>query len=501
MRQALHIFRKDVRCLRLEISMALAAVAGLTFSVARAAAPLADRTISGVPAGLLMYLVPLTWWALTVRVVHSEPPAGDQPFWVTRPYSRKSLLAAKALFIVVFVNLPKLAGDIAVLHAYGFRIRPELGGLLWTQVLLTALILPVAALSAVTTDFLQLIVTTFLLGLAVAAWNLLIPDSLTGGDWLTLEWTRSYSVGLVVAVAALVIVLRQYVRRSTVSSRFLAGGAVALAFLMLAFLPWPAAFALQSRVSNKPIDVSAVRAGFDADMNWRVRAVVQRDKSAYVQVPLRVTGIPAGLQVRGEGIAARIESGGAEVWRGDGQPLAHMMRWTGDSAVFHATIGPSVYEKIRSRPLRIRGSVYFTLYGNPRGSVLPIRDQAVFMPTPGSGLCSAVQTGGRILLICRTAFKSRPDLVSFHVMGIPFIRGRLSMVFRTLSSYQRGSYSPFPADAGLVPVAQSVQIADTYDPRPHRVLEIRAVALEPVAHVRTEFDVSGLRLEEYVPDR
>ena len=240
MRQAFHVF-KDVRHLWLEISIVLVTSVAFTFMVARGAQSWSDpEAAKGVALTLLTYLLPASWWALIARLIYAEPLLGNSEFWVTRPYGRGSLLASKALFIAMFVNLPKLLGDAVILRAYGFRIWPELGGLLWTQVLLAAVfVLPVAALATVTTGFVQLFAVNFVLVLAVVGWNLAIPEFGIGNSWLALEWTRSYSIGLVVVIAALAIILRQYGRRDTATSRFLAGAAVLMAFVAFAWLPWP----------------------------------------------------------------------------------------------------------------------------------------------------------------------------------------------------------------------------------------------------------------------
>jgi hypothetical protein len=493
MKQALHIFKKDIRFLWLEISISLAAVAGFTFTMFSQAQSLIAPETRGTAATLLAYLLPVTWCVLVARVVYAEPLCGDRQFWVTRPYERASLLAAKALFVAVFVNLPKLASDAVIIRAHGFRIASEAGGLLWSQVLLTALlVLPLAALSAITTGIVQLLAVISLVALAVAGWNLVIPDLGMGAPWLALEWTRSYSAGLVVMVAAVAIILRQYVRKGTAVSRFLAGGAVMAAFLVLLFFPWPAAFALQSRLSSRPVD-AGVRIDYDPNVKWGVRAFASQGRDVDLQIPLRISGIPPYLYFVAEGIAATVEGPGGAVWRTDHEPRSHV-RYRGQSIAFCATVAPSFYEKVKNDPVRIRGSVYLTLYGNPRSAVFPIRDRAVFLPAPGVGLCAAVRTGRGIVLNCRSAFRSRPDLVTFNIVGPPrrFTPGAPPMSFRTLLLSGPVSYSPFPADASLVPVTQSMQIAEIFGP----ISEVRSVAHEPVAYIRKDFEITGPRLAE-----
>ena len=86
---------------------------------------------------------------------------------------RLKTVAAKALLVVAFVHVPKLLSDVVVLRAYGLDVTPALGGMLWSQALLTALVvLPVAALASVTTAIAQMLLAAFVLVLAVAAWSL-----------------------------------------------------------------------------------------------------------------------------------------------------------------------------------------------------------------------------------------------------------------------------------------------------------------------------------------
>src|SRR5579872_1708348 len=100
MRQALHIFKKDTRHLRWEIAISLALLAVFAFTEA-----LPDRKPSSHSEGLTL-LPALAWFFLITRVIQSEALTGDKQFWVTRPYSWKSLLAAKIFFLLAFITLP-----------------------------------------------------------------------------------------------------------------------------------------------------------------------------------------------------------------------------------------------------------------------------------------------------------------------------------------------------------------------------------------------------------
>src|SRR5580704_3650909 len=115
MKQILHIFAKDASHQWLEILLSLAVIVGLVF-----ACPSRWRTgavgvvsfsslglLSNLP-DLLVYMVPLSWWLLISPVIHEEKLVGDRQFWITRPYDWKKLLAAKVLFLIVFLYIPLL---------------------------------------------------------------------------------------------------------------------------------------------------------------------------------------------------------------------------------------------------------------------------------------------------------------------------------------------------------------------------------------------------------
>jgi hypothetical protein len=91
MRQALHIFKKDVRHLRIEIALGITLVAAFTYiEVSRALWLMDPGTDRTTLLALVVILLPISWWILIGRVVHDEALAGDRQFWITRPYSCRS---------------------------------------------------------------------------------------------------------------------------------------------------------------------------------------------------------------------------------------------------------------------------------------------------------------------------------------------------------------------------------------------------------------------------
>src|SRR5689334_15107338 len=119
MRQAIHILTKDIRHLWIEITASLVAAAILGATGVLQSYWLTQPGLTRMLAGTLVnFLLPLGWWTLIVRAIHSEALPGDRQFWATRPYSWKSLLAAKALLVLLFVNLPLAIAQAAIVRAY-----------------------------------------------------------------------------------------------------------------------------------------------------------------------------------------------------------------------------------------------------------------------------------------------------------------------------------------------------------------------------------------------
>jgi hypothetical protein len=80
--------------------------------------------------------------------------------------------------------------------------------------------------------------------------------------------------------------------------------------------------------------------------------------------------------------------------------------------------------------------------------------------------------------------------VAIHFVGLS------KNTFREASSrgpMQRISYSPFPADLSIGPVSQHF----SYEVLPGRVSDVVIESVEPLAHLRREFEIDNLRLSDF----
>src|SRR5260370_13030118 len=230
MKQTLHIFRKDVRRLRWEILGALALMAVYAWTQLHPWVFLEEGFQQLKLSPLVINLSPLVvlgWWYLIARLVQQEPLAGDRQFWVTRPYSWKSLLAAKALFIATFISLPALLAQCAILRAAGFSPAAHAAELLVRQGLLVAIfLLPAAALAAITRGFVHFALAGLMF---VLYWLIVFYLRISTPGWLILY--RGFAL-LLVSAALAVLFLQYRPRRTTASIGVLACTGILILLLL-----------------------------------------------------------------------------------------------------------------------------------------------------------------------------------------------------------------------------------------------------------------------------
>ena len=167
MKRVIHIFRKDVAHLWPQILIFLS-----TLALFACEDPTYNRhSNNGLVSfiNLLYLLLPLSCWLLVIALIHEETPIGHNQYWLTRPFTWTDLLAAKALFLLAFVNLPVFLCQAAVLAWNGFSPADHLTDLLAKQVFFSALlVLPAAALASVTKGLARAILGGVLLWVPLA---------------------------------------------------------------------------------------------------------------------------------------------------------------------------------------------------------------------------------------------------------------------------------------------------------------------------------------------
>jgi hypothetical protein len=485
MRQAFHILRKDARRFRYQICLLAALTAAFAWSTI-----VNDVYTAGALGNYLHVastILPIAWWPIMCVLVHDESLVGDRQFWITRPYSRWSLLAAKALFIVLFMNVPLLIAGFVILAAAGFQPVAYLTEFLWMQLLLVGtLVVPTLALASITRSLIQCALA--MLGIVTCFVVLAIVFSdggqLNGHQMYRsggIAWAASLMGNVTLVVPALVILVLQWRMRR----RWIAIGAGAFLFLLPQFadsdLSWRIGSMVQSRMFGEPGAQATAVTLKPNDVGPDTEDATHRDVALAVR--LHVINIPAGETAAPEIVELTFEGSSGERWwtgwtevmssmadvvQKDPEPDGTFAWWQ------RVVMDRGFHERARSGPVTIRGSVYLML--NKRsGVVLPEnRTTAV----PGGGFCTVSTHPDDLAWFANC-------LSPFHSLrstdGIPGQGGRPA---RLLSFWD----SPMPTDLGMSPLR--TMSARALEPGASFIF----LRYEPRAYIHRYFTVSNVRL-------
>jgi hypothetical protein len=457
MRQALHIFKKDIRYLWYEVALTLVIVAMLAFNM------------------WVSVLLTFAWCYLTARLIYAEPLPGDRLFWITRPYAWKSLLAAKALFILTFVTLPMIAADCFILYRNGFGVFENLAGVLWSQILIAILVtLPVVVIATITRGLVQLVCTNLLLLVAALILSQWASMHVAVPDWQGLWWIKYSFWMATIVLAGIIIVVRQYAWRKTAMARTLAIGTVLLLALEAMFLPWNPAFMVQSRLSKQRIDATSVHIALDRGRTIHPSNLSPAPKSIWIELPIRITGLADGIDTRTDTVLGTVEPSGAGSRAGIS--YGTLFPDGGDKYWLAFQLGLSSFERMQSQPATVRTSLYLTLLGNAKFTTVPRGKERITVP--GVGRCAVL--ADTQVLHCLSAFRDPMSSVSVQPSS-----GNLFMVARPIS------YSPYPAEFGVSPVFQFFRDVNN---RPGPVV---VVSEEALAHFRKDAEFHDVRLADF----
>jgi hypothetical protein len=133
--------------------------------------------------------------------------------------------------------------------------------------------------------------------------------------------------------------------------------------------------------------------------------------------------------------------------------------------------------------VKMRASLYFTLFGNAQSETIPLSEEPTNAP---DGLqCYTDMVRAEWDVYCRAAFRWPARLVYAKL-------GRTN----ANSFTQFVSYSPFPANLNIDPVETRWASAYASGPPPN-VRDVTIVVEQPLAHLRRDFQVQNVRLDEF----
>jgi hypothetical protein len=473
LQQALHIFRKDARHLRIEIAGVLLLTFFLVLTGVQTWDQVQERGGTRDFDGPFTVLLPLAWCLLIARVVQVEALPGDRHFWLTRPYSRTGLVLSKLLFIGAFISLPFMMAQAAIVAFSGLPVFSHLSGLLWNQLLVSAiLLLPAAAVASLTRNLAQ-----FLPAAVLTTGLVMIPVAEHRTSW-DLEWIRT-TVGLSLAVLITsLVVWRQYRLRRAGNTAM--HGLAAAVVAMIVFLAFPdsAAIAIQSSVVGSPDGQFALKLGTPQPSDAAKKITT---RYGLLELPIAVTGEdPANLHLEATAIRFKTLSGAT-------RRSSSRVSLT-DAGLVQATfLGNDFIDRTKKAPVSLETEYLVTQFGNARSVDVPLDGTPVYIPELGQ--CGATADYDRRTFVCRSAFRPSESFRSDRI-------GK-----RESGDRWWDAYSPFPAQVQLYPIFSQTfrlvgdganEIAPAAPERPAK-LEVR----KRVAYFRYALEANNVRLADF----
>ena len=416
MKQILHIFVKDAHHQWLEILISLAVTLALVLTCSsrwRTGAAVSFSPlglVSNLP-DLLVFIVPLSWWLLISPVIHEEKLVGDRQFWITRPYDWKKLLAAKALFLIVFLYIPLLIAQSAMLERAGFSPFPSLRGLLYDSLLLTCvLVLPLVALATVTRNFARM--TLALLGAVVCFVAIALLTSNAPPDRIAIPYGNEIAFFLALSLFLAVIVV-QYARRNAKVSWFLLG------LLVVLFC----GFALGGAPDNSQMDrnypspgeqrIGAAQFAYQKEGSEPSTFVTRQRDRVGISIPVTVSGVAEGTVTIPDFVKVTLQTPSGARWTFGWQPSSMDKLFPGERTMnAQFTMSRAVYDELLGKPLSVQATFALTQARADKVERLTLgqNDFAV----PGVGVCSGIRSFSENLddiglIACRAPLR-QPEL-------------------------------------------------------------------------------------------
>jgi hypothetical protein len=476
MKQILAIFRKDARHLWPYIGAFVALViAGSVLD------PAYQRRPASAAESWIWVALPLASVFLVIAAIHEERLPGDRQYWLTRPISWTTLVAAKALFVAAFVNVPILLSQAIVLITNGIPPTQHLSTLLWRQAFLSAvLLLPVAMLASFTGSLKQAVLGVLIIASPLPL-IMMAPGIIGKGRELSLLltrivsgdfWLRTLIVAACAMLGSIALLLFQYRSRRTGLART-AFAAILILCVAAGELATPErALAIRARLSPERIVSTAVRIVYGSSgaiasrMNngrrgWQVR----------LEIPVRIDDVPRDVEWLSVKFSGRLQN---VLVTGD---------LTGSSAapIVAVFINQDLYDRIKSTPLRLDAAVDLVLFQRQNVMAAP-KAQAVTVPAIGA--CSTIpNVDAKLEITCYSPFPRRTLAVEFPSGGRQWIVGR-----RTLDA-------PLPTAVNFEPLDRftSATPFESWD----EVEGLRLITERPIATIHREFVLDDIRLPRY----
>lgn len=397
MKQILHIFAKDARHLRIEILLSVAVTAA--FALACPASWRATIETHNFTSGaaysafeaqilvrILELLVPTSWWLLISNLIHDERLVGNRQFWLSRPYEWQKLLAAKVLFLLVFLYLPLFIAECYLLSVAGFSPLSYVPGLLFNLCLISGfLVLPLIAIAAITSNFARM--TLVILGGLLSIVAILAMTYRINLATMTLPWEAGVDIAILVCLCGAAIVW-QYSTRKTRESVLLLVAIPVLCFGLGEFIVPSQVFVDGSYpFSDSAAGAPAQFSYSPSEMNNPTASAARLPREVSIQIPLDVSGIANSSVVMPDAIRATVETAGGFRWNSGWQHIS-VRKITPDEKTEYVSfdVPLAIYDQLKPTPLTVHLTLALTQA--QVGRVTSVSLPAGSFSVPDFGVCT-----------------------------------------------------------------------------------------------------------------
>jgi hypothetical protein len=516
MKQVLHIFAKDARHFWPEVLISFVVLGALvaiepatwslrggTYAVSTGRVLLPDLMDRSFLSGMLKVLIPISWWLLIARVVHAEALVGDRQFWLTRPYEWKNLLAAKLLFMLLFLYLPFFLAQCFLLLQAGFHPFSVIPGLLFSLLLVTgSFVLPVFAITTVTSTFVRF--TGALLAiLAIFIGYITISLLLTDHAWLPVN-ALSFPVAML--VLSIVVVL-QYATRRVRLTRMLLVGLPVLVVLIGLVVPQSTA------IEHEYAPAGSGQTGPMLTPQPAPVSYLQRNQQVLLSLSFQVSGVASGYALLADQVKVTLTSADGRHWTSPWQGIynLHYLPGSGNWSI-NVMVDRVFFDQAKALPVTLHYNFALTQLraGETRSISLPDHDFSV----PDFGICSPdgdPETAQLRGLRCRFALHP-PELtyVTASWADGPCSLAGIAPAPGVQGDAWVGSLDHAPAEFGISPISTpSIAISNAIKPYPARSEQrelcpgspLTFTQYQPVRRMQFELTIPGFRLPSYQPSR
>jgi hypothetical protein len=326
-------------------------------------------------------LMSLACGFIVVLAVQADSLVGSRQFWLTRPISWKSLLAAKILFLICVANLPVLLAQSAAMIANNLSPIEHLSRLVWMQLHLTAVCLVAALIASITQNLKQAAI------FVVAGFAALILIQLSykhpiSSSWRSADFPHESLLAALAILIASTLLWVQYSQRALKPAIIFIFSVLLSAFLLFAPVDsvlWGSLALLRARMAgmylrNSPISITFRPENYFKKTNSRI--LTSNEDAAILVLPVHVEGIPKDRQLVSERIKFSVSAPDGRKWESGWEDLWEIIRISSSpqkSAVVRsdgdylmsAKLNWQLYERVHLIPAHIRARLTFDLFGPP----------------------------------------------------------------------------------------------------------------------------------------